>query len=294
MSRNYTQIMTAIWLDADFRALTADAQWTYLMLISQSDITSIGSLPITLKRWASYASGMSIKKLSGGIAELERHRFVVVDHTVEELLVRSFVRWDGGYKIPKRLEAIKATAQRLNSKALQQVAAYELDQLGIAHSIDREPIESLSNGYPEDTESPGVVVTKVGTTPNPQPTTINTGSGGNRIDPDWQPTPRLIEFVKAECPSVNGRVETDNFRDWWISKAGKDALKTDWDATYRNWMRKAQKEADERRPRTAATNGHRRSTTDDAVNQTLEMARRYAEEAEAAAANPPTRLGIAR
>lgn len=294
MSRNYTQVTTAIWLDADFRALSPDAQWTYLMLISQSDITSIGSLSITLKRWAAYAKGMTIKRLSGSITELEDRNFVVVDPTVEELLVRSFVRWDGGYKIPKRLDSIKATALRLNSKVLQQVAAYELDQLGIVHGIPTEPIESLSNGYPEDIDSPGVVVTTVVSPSNPQPTTSNPVPGGCRIAPDWQPNPRLIEFVKAECPSVNGRVETDNFRDWWIAKPGKDALKTDWDATYRNWMRKAQKEADERRPRNGTTNGHRRSTTDDAVNQTLEMARRYAEEDAAAAANQPTRLGIAR
>lgn len=293
MSRNYSQVMTAIWLDGDFRALSSDAQWTYLMLISQSDITSIGSLSMTTKRWAAYAKGMTIKRLSVGIAELEAHRFVVVDPTVEELLVRSFVRWDGGYKIPKRLESIKATALRLNSRVLQQVAAYELDQLGIVHGINREPTDSLSDAYREDTDSAGVVVTSVGKSPNPQPTTINPVSGGTRIAHDWQPSPRLVDWVRAECPSVNGRVETDNFRDWWIAKAGKDALKTDWDATYRNWMRKAQEERGHR-PGQRGTNGTRRSTTDDAVNQTLEMARRYAEEDAATESTQPTRLGIAR
>lgn len=293
MSRNYTQIMTAIWLDGDFRALTADAQWTYLMLVSQSDITSVGSLPVTIKRWVGYASGMSIKRLSIGIAELENHRFIVVDHAVEELLVRSFVRWDGGYKIPKRLEAIKATAVRLNSKLLQQVAAHELAALGIKHGIPTEGIDTLSNAYREDTDSSGVVVTNLGTTPNPQPTTHNQGSGayptatekGTRISSDWRPSARLIEWVKSECPAVNGRTETDQFRDYWISKAGRDGLKVDWDATYRTWMRKAQTDHRPSRPM--------QSTTDARVGAAIDLANRLQAQENAQAAAQP-RLEIAR
>lgn len=30
----------------------------------------------------------------------------------------------------------------------------------------------------------------------------------------------------------------DTFRDYWRSKAGKDALKADWEATWRNWCRR--------------------------------------------------------
>lgn len=33
------------------------------------------------------------------------------------------------------------------------------------------------------------------------------------------------------------RSEADKFRDYWIGRAGKDAAKLDWQATWRNWMR---------------------------------------------------------
>lgn len=33
------------------------------------------------------------------------------------------------------------------------------------------------------------------------------------------------------------RVEAEKFRDYWISKSGKDAAKLDWFATWRNWIR---------------------------------------------------------
>lgn len=44
-------------------------------------------------------------------------------------------------------------------------------------------------------------------------------------------------------------VEADKFRDYWTAKAGKDAAKLDWLATWRNWCRNAAA----RRPAAAAS-----------------------------------------
>jgi hypothetical protein len=30
----------------------------------------------------------------------------------------------------------------------------------------------------------------------------------------------------------------DNFRDYWLAKSGRDAVKSDWHATWRNWVRR--------------------------------------------------------
>ena len=35
------------------------------------------------------------------------------------------------------------------------------------------------------------------------------------------------------------RSEADKFRDHWHGKAGRDATKADWQATWRNWCRNA-------------------------------------------------------
>jgi hypothetical protein len=37
------------------------------------------------------------------------------------------------------------------------------------------------------------------------------------------------------------RLQADQFADFWKAKAGKDAAKLDWEATWRNWMRKVPK-----------------------------------------------------
>lgn len=38
----------------------------------------------------------------------------------------------------------------------------------------------------------------------------------------------------------NGRIEreAERFRDFWLAKPGKDGVKADWEATWRNWVLK--------------------------------------------------------
>jgi hypothetical protein len=48
---------------------------------------------------------------------------------------------------------------------------------------------------------------------------------GSRLPPDWTPE------------GDYDREELERFRDYWIAKAGKDGVKLDWQATWRNWLR---------------------------------------------------------
>ena len=61
---------------------------------------------------------------------------------------------------------------------------------------------------------------------------------GTRLPADWVPTEAQILYCKTERPDLRPEWVAANFRDFWISKAGSDAVKLDWDATWRNWVRK--------------------------------------------------------
>jgi hypothetical protein len=100
--RNYGNIATAIWLDKDFTSLSCDAQRMYFMIITQNNITSVGTLPITLRRWAGYANDLPSERLSNGLKELADRGYIAIDWEQEELLVRTFVKWDGGHTNPKQ------------------------------------------------------------------------------------------------------------------------------------------------------------------------------------------------
>lgn len=60
-----------------------------------------------------------------------------------------------------------------------------------------------------------------------------------RIPEGFTPSPEVIDAMRTECPNVNLEAENRKFVDYWAAKAGKDATKLDWDATWRNWIRRA-------------------------------------------------------
>lgn len=67
---------------------------------------------------------------------------------------------------------------------------------------------------------------------------------GARLPTDWALPKQWGEWAISEGHSEQSiRIQADKFRDFWCSKAGKDAAKLDWQATWRNWMRNVPKVA---------------------------------------------------
>lgn len=129
MARSYAKIMTAIWRNREFRNLEAGPQRVYLLLVTQPDITAAGTLPLTVRRWAEAASDTSVQDITTALTTLAGKRFIAFDRETEELLVRSFVKWDGGYTNSKRRPVIFRAAEEIASSALRQVLATEFARL---------------------------------------------------------------------------------------------------------------------------------------------------------------------
>ena len=63
---------------------------------------------------------------------------------------------------------------------------------------------------------------------------------GSRLPSDWRPNDEGRRFAVEKLGG--GRAAHDelaSFVDFWTAKAGADARKMDWEATWRNWVRKA-------------------------------------------------------
>lgn len=230
MPRTYANVVTAIWDNEAFRQLDDVDQRTYLMLVSQSDISAAGVLAFRVRRWSRYARNTTVESISGSLARLADARFIVIDAEHEELLVRSFVRHDKGYSNPKRRPAILTASQEVRSPIVRLALASELHRLGLptgeladaladSHTDshpdslsdprDDRSIEdglntqanSLSDSH-TDSVSPeeGVVVIQgpyLGT-PNPQPPTPNPAANAA---PEEERTPEgetaLVDAVRA-------------------------------------------------------------------------------------------------
>jgi hypothetical protein len=62
-----------------------------------------------------------------------------------------------------------------------------------------------------------------------------------RLPDDWQPKENDILLMREHFPSIDLKLETHAFRDYWRSVAGARGKKADWDATWRNWIRNSYK-----------------------------------------------------
>lgn len=62
---------------------------------------------------------------------------------------------------------------------------------------------------------------------------------GARLSPGWMPSAELAAWASVQRPDVDVQAEAERFRDYWAAKPGKDGVKLDWDATFRNWVRNA-------------------------------------------------------
>lgn len=99
-----------------------------------------------------------------------------------------------------------------------------------------------------------------------------------RIPDDFYPTAQMQEWFKHEnlhTVIADPRAEHENFCDYWRAKAGADARKIDWTATWRRWMRTAGSRASRNGSYPAAPGAPYRSTTDMKVQQTLNLAEKY-------------------
>ena len=80
----------------------------------------------------------------------------------------------------------------------------------------------------------------VGTTPPPSAAKAAATPRGTRLPADWVLPHDWGSWALAEYPQWTPekvRREADSFRDHWRAKAGRDATKLDWFATWRNWCR---------------------------------------------------------
>lgn len=82
--------------------------------------------------------------------------------------------------------------------------------------------DPISNSYLGDASAP----------------TTKTGKG-TRINPDWNPSRQTVQQLAQEHPQLDTRAEHLKFIDYWLAQPGTKGVKLDWEATWRNWMRKA-------------------------------------------------------
>lgn len=273
MPRSHGRVASAIWQDADFMALPVTPQRMYLFLLSQPNLSHLGVLPLTTRRWARSAAGYNSEHLLHDLDSLTAATFVLIDEETEELLIRSLFRNDGVYRQPNLLLSAIATVPSVSSPELKQALLSEVDRITLddVKEDKRNEIgthlgtlrEALARGSGNPSPGPTEGMPKPPTraqaqplplAPSPSPLSPSDSGRRKRLTPPpdiFAITPELMTWGRQNAPLVaDPKGETARFLDYHRAKG---SVFKDWNAAWRNWMGRAQKYAAEQKPAASAT-----------------------------------------
>jgi hypothetical protein len=316
MARSEARLVVSIWADPDFLALSPTAQRMFMFLISQPDLAHDGVIALRERRWSKSSAGLTAAQVAQDLDELSAARFTLVDEDTEELLIRSFVRRDKVYRQPNVLRAAGDHLATVSSPRIRAAVGAELARIQAeaedipegSKAVIAAMLTAVGNPSPNPSDDPspkgsglrpgerGVVTAVSSGSPNPvpqnSPNPVPRGHAsrgpredarkrGTRLPEDFEVTPEMVAWHRENVPQVNGAYETAKFVDYWRAKSGRDATKTDWVGTWRNWMRKASERAGP-----APGHGGPRNTTDQRVADALAIGAQLQAEADRKALAP--------
>lgn len=75
---------------------------------------------------------------------------------------------------------------------------------------------------------------------NKEDTNVSSSARGARLPKDWELPEEWADWAAGQGMSILAtEAEAARFKDYWIAASGANASKADWQATWRNWIRRA-------------------------------------------------------
>jgi hypothetical protein len=293
MARDRANIRLDMWGDADWRKLSIRAQYLYMLLLSHPKTNRAGISEWHPGRLSMLSAGTTPADIVEIADELVAGHFIVIDETSEEVLIRSYIKHDGVLTQPNMTTTMANDWAGTASLLLRQVIAFEVQKAqsrdpenkAWANSRVRTILESEAvdaktlthevtlrfthevghelthqSGITDGIGSPiglGSPTSTSTTTPSSTKKGGVPASPGTRIPDDFGVTPEMKKWASEKAPDVEINTATEKFIDHWRAKAGVAALKTDWPATWRNWLRSDQERAPQRGHPAPQTNAQR-------------------------------------
>jgi hypothetical protein len=261
MAREHANVRLDMWGDRDWRSLSPTAQWLYMVLLTHPKTNRAGVSDWRAGRIAQLAHGLSADDVRKIAAELAERFFIVIDEDTEEVLVRSFVKYDGVLKQPNMTITMVNDWTGVASARLQGVVAFEVQKIRarypewtiweksqLATLLETPGIDVRANPSADPSADPSDNPSSRGpsTTTSTSTTTNASHSVARKVDrgreaplpKDWAPTADHIAVAKEL--GVDVIREADNFR---LHAETHDRRAVRWNAAFTMWLKKAKPSA---------------------------------------------------
>lgn len=209
----FFQFYPSDWL-AGTRGLTAAETGVYITLVAMM-YENEGPVPSDFKRLARLCGSTpaAFKKAVDGLLSTGK---LVQDH-------RGFFNRRVEIEIEKRSEKRAAASASANARWKKTEKKQRPENANASNS----QCERNANQSPDTREEK-------------EEANASSQKRGSRLSPDWLLPKAWGEWAVAEGLSeADARIEGEKFRDYWTGLAGAKGIKLDWQATWRNWVRKA-------------------------------------------------------
>ena len=240
MARDHARVNVAIWGDPDFRNLPQQAQHLYLLLWSSPGLTYCGSHDWRPARLAGLAGGWTRDDVEAAGACLAARYFAVIDDEREEILLRSWIRFDGLMKQPRMAVSCVTAYAETASDLIRSVVVSELRRVheeapNLACWTDRRVAEVLEHpaaepkGWPTPIDPFGDGFGDGFTPGLAQTYPLGLGSVSGRATPSPSPTPYSLLLAAAEEVQRSSEskpsspAKPDTFEAWWSTWPRKEA-----------------------------------------------------------------------
>ena len=153
-----------------------------------------------------------------------------------------FHKWDeyqpSKQDVSAEREAKRERMRNLRAKRKEQKSQDSGEKEGLLPSTTPHSAENVRNPDPTRPDPIAKAIEEEATQAPPKPS-----KRGHRIPEDWLPDRELVQKLQQECPGVDQQLEHRKFMDYWKAQPGAKGLKLDWEATWRNWVRRAAERA---------------------------------------------------
>lgn len=231
--RDYGKVHTSFWTSETIRSMSEDARSLaiYLLTCPHNTIAGVFRLPDGYicddMQWTS-------ERVANAFAETVAKGFANRCETTKWVWINKHLEWNPPENPNQRKSAAKIAT------SVPDQCGWKADFMRLyADSMDI-PMEPFGNPF-ETLSKPGAV-TGTGTEESHTPPAAVPAAGskkGTRLTAEWELPEEWGRWAEQERRLKPAQVLSiaDRFKDFWISKAGKDACKLDWQATWRNWVR---------------------------------------------------------
>lgn len=143
-----------------------------------------------------------------------------VRRVISELVGHRKLTIGGGTIRQERANNERRMAEELTLRARSRVSKrYENNDLASTSRVEKSRVEDTDTSLRSVSPTHGV------------------GERASRLPDDWSPDQDQAAYAIALGLDPDSTAE--DFRDYWCSKAGRDAFKRNWNRTWQSWCRKA-------------------------------------------------------